>query len=370
MLASLGTLAALIVGVTTAANQPQLIAESTIPVGVVRGVLPADGEVVTHIIKADVWPDNTHPFERNEVFEMSLGRAIRAKLKDRNDERSLSPGVTFLEGYIQARGGWRLHKRVDNHPDYFDGTFDAAIAIGYADGRAWVASDMDLSWRPSWVAKVAFPVAAIVVAVAKPKIEQEVENRINTGLAATIEQEVDKLLRASGLPATAKRQVVGDITPAGLRLRLFSQPVAVVRARLSSNIDYTPPKIGRGDPEFGGNGPHVKVDATLSNTADSVILDISMNAEETKHRDDDKKWTRAQGSKRFEMKPGAGQIIGVFGRRSWVLFNEEAKGHDPIRTSSPLGRLEVRGDRKGADAGEYTGFSLRLSHDVLLLVVP
>ena len=345
-----------------------LVRELTIPAPHVRALLPADGEVLSHTISKNTWPNNEDSFERNETLELSLGRGIRAKKSDRDSELSLSPGLTFHDGYIVAQGGWRMHKRVSAHPDYFDGLFRVSSALAYVDKKVYVSSDADLSWRPSFVSLLAAPIAAIATPLVTSLIESDLERRVNQNVALIIEEKINALIGELKLSDEARSRVVADITQAGLRLRLFDRAVHVLVVPLP-NVAFKPPLVA-GDSEFGGNGPHVTCSANLSLRAESLILTVTMDAQETRNQGSNRKWTRAKGEVSAAVKIDHGNPIAILGQTSWSLCNQIVDGHEPITIFTPIGPMVVHGDRRGNDAGEYTGVDLRPSGRALVLVGP
>lgn len=167
-----------------------------IPFGVLRGLLPPDGErIVVWHGRMHQWPQNSKPFERHETAEIAFGRAIRAQQKHRDNERSMSPGIRCGNGSIQLRGGWAAHKAVDHHNDYFDGEFNATVTLAMTDGR--VSSNVSLprlSWNESFVGKLGNLVGDIADKMVE-KFRQQLEQGLQRRLEATIEEKIGEVLQ-------------------------------------------------------------------------------------------------------------------------------------------------------------------------------
>ena len=63
-----------------------------------------------------------------------------------------------------------------------------------------------------------------------------------------------------------------------------------------NKITFIPPRVGKGDADFGGHGPSVNSSVTLINYGDHINAKIYMDAIETKSD-----WSEAQGSREFEI---------------------------------------------------------------------
>ena len=63
--------------------------------------------------------------------------------------------------------------------------------------------------------------------------------------------------------------------------------------------------------------------------------------------------------------PSGKRIRKILGNSSWDdLVRYQDRDHDPDVFDTPLGRVKVYGDRKGKDAGVYTGLSASFTHTV------
>jgi hypothetical protein len=122
----------------------------------------------------------------------------------------------------------------------------------------------------------------------------------------------------------------------------------------SATVTFTPPKVGRGDADFDGNGPIVTTRVSLITTPQTVQATIFMQARETKSD-----WTEASGSETFSLytaDPGW-KIDGVHGEQfhthSYIDSNHSTDSFD--RGSGGLvKRFEYVGDTDGDEAGTRT----------------
>jgi hypothetical protein len=350
-----------------AAGANRVVAEEVVPKELVRGFFPQDGEVLTHVIKKDVWAQNKDPFERHETLELSFGRAIRARADDRKNEQSMSPGIQFEDGRFLLQGGWRLHKQVPKHPDYFDGTFRAQVVPVIVGGQTYFHATVDLTWRRSFLSKIVPVVGDVVAAVVRSKAEEAARKAIEKDLPPKIDEAARKALVRVGLDPSLRDRVVVDVAEAGLRVRVLEAKAEVVRVSVGQ-LEFRPPDTGKAagaDADFGGHGPSVRVAAEVTSTDREARFTLSMKARETK-----KDWTEASGStsKVFYTAPQGRKILALVGATRWSpLVDGEIEGHDPTEIDTLLGRLTIWGDRDGKDAGVYTG--VKLSSDYLVTVL-
>jgi hypothetical protein len=348
-------LGALLIHTATVQGQ-QPVREMILPKSAVRALLPADGAVFHQVIKANVWPENKQkgPFFQHEAAEFALGLGLRAKEGDRRKERPMLPGVTFNQGWLGLQGGWRAHKKVDIHNDFFDGTLRGQVYLGYAGGETFVDAQVQVDWNESLLSRVLFPVSMIVVPFIEAKAENTIESKVRAELPAKMDGAISDFLRKLQLPQGMKEFVVADVLPDGIRLRLYNDRTVSRRAKVP-DIAFKVAKTGGGDKDFGGNGPRVRVTASLEVSSGSVDVLVKMHAKETK-----KDWTEGVGELRKTLyKATEGEtILSVMGEKEFTLLNHEVNGHDPQSYRTRLGVLKVYGDHKGDDVGGYTGMEL------------
>lgn len=168
----------------------------TIPFEHVRAFAPAEGEpFVVWTGKRNKWPDNRDRFMRHETIEAAIGRGIRAERENRRDEVSMSPGLRCRDGYIHVRGGWRAHKAVRAHNDFFDGRFSFKLIPSLQDNRLELTvSDLDLTWNANLAARIVDFLGVIRRAIIKAftkSVAREIEDR----LERIIEERIEELIR-------------------------------------------------------------------------------------------------------------------------------------------------------------------------------
>lgn len=147
-----------------------------IPFPILRLLLPADGEVTTHILKADKWRNEETPFFRHEAVEFSFGKKLRAKMEDRIKEGWWKPGLVDKGNNVAVKGGWRVHKQVPAHSDYFDGTFQTNLTIAIEQGQLTPKiSKLDIEWNKSTAGKILAPAVEVI----EPHLEKQLEKLIN-----------------------------------------------------------------------------------------------------------------------------------------------------------------------------------------------
>jgi hypothetical protein len=347
-----------------AAQGNRILVEETIAKEFVRGFLPQDGEVLTHVLKRDVWPQNTDPFERHETVEISFGKAIRAQKGHRRNEATMSPGVQFKEGGFLLQGGWRAHKQVAVHNDYFDGTFVIQAVPVIVGERTYIQSTVSMTWRRSFLGRLPGIGDAITRAVLT-RANRAVEKAIREDLPRQIDEQARKALTQAGVDPSLRGHVVVDVVEGGLRVRVLEKKVEAVRVGVGT-IDYKPPHRPPGDREFDGNGPHVRITAEVKHAGREVRAFVDMEARETK-RD----WTEASGdtSKLMYTAPEGRSILALVGATRWdPLVDGETDGHDATEVDTLLGRLTIWGDRRGNDAGDYTRMLLAGDYEVTVLL--
>ncbi len=352
-------------GMAAMAQGQSVLLEVTLPADQVRSFLPGDGEVLSHTLRENVWPNNRTAYERNETVEFAVGRGLRSKESDRAKELSLSPGIVFGEGVLIVQGGWRVHKQINYFTDHFDGELQAAIEISYAQHQAFVDSHVQANWRPGKAAIVGFP-ALVILPLVENHVNRRLEQEINTRLTQMIEEKIEELRQQLRLPPSAVNQFVADITSRGIRLRAYDRPVRAIKVRLPKVLVY--PKLIAGDAEFGGNGPHAQVSAQVALHQNAVRFTVSMAVEETKNRDNSKKWTHGQGTCSVDTAAVDGRALDILSVRNLTLHDDEIKGHSSKRLRTVFGRLELFGDRKGQDVGDYTRLELSTTAKALVLV--
>jgi hypothetical protein len=147
-----------------------------IPFPILRLLLPKDGEVVTHILKRDQWRNEETPFFRHEAVELAFGRKLRAELKDRDKEQWWKPGIVDKGDRVALRGGWRVHKKIILHNDFFDGAFQADLSFSIENGElAPRISGLDIEWNKSAAGKI----LEVIVEAIEPIVERELQKTIN-----------------------------------------------------------------------------------------------------------------------------------------------------------------------------------------------
>ncbi len=132
-------------------------------------------------------------------------------------------------------------------------------------------------------------------------------------------------------------------------------------------LSFTPPHT-RGDKEYHGNGPEVWAKARWINEGNSVKVRLWMKAQETK-----KDWTTAEGTRieTFYTAPPGYRIEKIIGDEESSAHyvdtdhNEDRHGGGP---GGPVKEFVFRGDRKGDDAGSYTGVDVYFNPLVMKLV--
>ncbi len=140
------------------------------------------------------------------------------------------------------------------------------------------------------------------------------------------------------------------------------QPAPVVKickteTRLIDPQDVGPvvPGLIKGDSEFAGNGPRVRVSGSLSNTPNRIELRLAMNARETKSD-----WTEVSGFKMFEVyRAPAGfaieRIASATSQNHSYMVNQNSSIDSPETQNLGGGgvfkTLAIVGDTDGNDAG-------------------
>lgn len=120
-------------------------------------------------------------------------------------------------------------------------------------------------------------------------------------------------------------------------------------------LSFTPPHTGMGDREYAGHGPEVWATARWELVGDQVSVRLWMKAQET--RSD---WTTAEGVRvepYYTAPPGwrIERVVGDVESSAHYVdtdHNLDRVGGGP---SGPVKEFVFRGDRRGDDAGTYTG---------------
>lgn len=133
------------------------------------------------------------------------------------------------------------------------------------------------------------------------------------------------------------------------------------------DIGYIPPFVAGGDKDFDGpdGGPMVDAKLTESHTNSTVSAEIYMRAWEPKPD-----YTEAKGTQSFIIYtvPDKWKILKQLGPVEASIEYFDADHSDDVFTGyGPVVRWEFRGDRKGEDAGIFTGVSVRLAALQLVL---
>lgn len=337
----------------------------TIPEKVIRTILPADGEVVSLVLKKNQWPDNDAPFEKNETVEFALGKGIRAQAKHRKNEKSF-PGFKLHDGYALAHLGWRLHKNVKNHNDYFDGTMTVAISLYFDDKQP--RADLrvtKLHWNESGWAKLIKIFKKNVVEEALTKLRKDLSSKLETVVNTKVAEWIkERGLDLDDLPAN---RVGCWFTNKGLEVMVCTDPsYKIVSAQLPKVERFKLKKKPKPDGEFGGHGPWVWLRAGLKSTATEASCSISMRALETKS-------DHTEGSnnvaKVFFTAPADWEIKEILSPVDWPIFEKvEHKGHRKHVHDHVLGRFEIWGDRDGNDIPDYTGTAFTPGYHATILL--
>ena len=333
-----------------------------------RALFPQDGEVITTVLKSDVWTHNSDPFFRHETLEFSLGKGIRAKLDDRHDEKSLTPSVVFNNGHIDLQAGWRLHKQVKYHTDLFDGVMRGRVFMAYAGGKAAVNSQFSIDWNKSKAAKVMLGVGDGFEIFLTGIAESKLEEAVNKNAAGVIDGAINDLLKKNGLPVSLRSHVYAEVVRGGLRVRLYENPLVAKDVR-TPNFDFRLAKTGAGDGDFGGHGPKITIESDIRNSGNKVYMKLSMEAKETKSD-----WTAGKGAQEFMLYtiPRDEVFVGVIGGNSTVLVKDfvmSGHGARPLETTF-LGTFSVVGDTsRDDDVPVNTGIKLAKASQIRILTM-
>lgn len=196
------------------------IAKVEVPFSVIRLLLPADGEVTMQTLKKNKWKDEKEPFFRDECIEFAFGKKLRAKTEDRDKERWWKPGVVDHGDKVSVKGGWRVHKQIPAHSDYFDGTFQADMTPTIEDGQLVPKiSNLNIEWNKS----VAGKILDILVEAIEPIVERELQKLINKFLKEFLLKLVNEF--------AAKNAIISNLKA---RTRLSAKGTTIV---LSVNVD-------------------------------------------------------------------------------------------------------------------------------------
>ncbi|MEL6674540.1 MAG: hypothetical protein AAFR61_20185, partial [Bacteroidota bacterium] len=133
-----------------------------------------------------------------------------------------------------------------------------------------------------------------------------------------------------------------------------------------SSFSFLPPHT-RGDREFKGNGPQVRISTYLYKNSRQAYLRVYMKAEETKSD-----WTTAEGTSSrhyFYNAPTGWHIKKIDGQNSFpgVVEYLDTDTQDDIFNTT-LGQFVVVGDTKGHEAGTRTGVSIKFSYRVPIVI--
>ena len=133
-----------------------------------------------------------------------------------------------------------------------------------------------------------------------------------------------------------------------------------------NSFSYMPPHV-RGDREFDGNGPNVRVSTYIYRNSRQAYMRVYMRAEETKSD-----WTTASGtSDRFYFYTAPNgwhikEILGVTSFPGIVEYLDEDISDDIFNTT--LGQYTVVGDSQGDDAGTSTQVSINFAYKVPIVI--
>ena len=347
------------------AGQQQI--DIVVPSNTIRSLLPADGEIAwSHTITRDKWPKNDGDFERNETFEISLGKGIRARQSDRKDEASLSPGVRFEADKITLVGGWRAHLQAKLHPDYFDGSLRVGFSVGGSVGDPKIGVvEVHVDWRESILSEIVK--FATFGAVRPEQIaerylrERMVQLDLGAKLNEALKHEVAKLASQHGKTVEQiAKAITVSITKDGIRLtgNIESPPQFIDVSVGPAMPDFYVPPLTRGDAEFKGHGPTIEARVQFRVNEDRLERRIFFRASETK-----KNWSEAQGWSAWTVAKQDPRIRGasIVGSESFLLASQTLSGHGEHNFTSDFGPILVRGDRKGDDAGVWSGIRVNFN---------
>jgi hypothetical protein len=133
-------------------------------------------------------------------------------------------------------------------------------------------------------------------------------------------------------------------------------------------LSYTPPHT-RGDKEYSAHGPEVWATARWVNDGTRVSLRLWMKAKETKSD-----WTTAEGVRvePYYTAPSGWRIDSIEGGNVESSAHYIDTDHDDDRQgggpNGPVKEFKFRGDRKGDEAGSYTGVDVYFNPLVVKLV--
>ena len=129
---------------------------------------------------------------------------------------------------------------------------------------------------------------------------------------------------------------------------------------------YIPPHT-RGDREFDGNGPKVRISCYIYPRSKYAFLRVYMKAEETK-----KDWTTAEGhSDRhyFYTAPSGWHIKEILTQTNYPgILEYTDTNHEEDLFYNTLGEFKIVGDTRGDEAGTKTKIDINFSHRVHILL--
>lgn len=342
--------------------------EFTIPSTLVRGFLPADGEILSEVMKENVWPDERGAFFKNEMAEFTLGRAIRAQRSDRAAEKSLSPSVLFRDGHLAFRAGWRVHKKIPIHNDFFDGTANGKLIIAYAAGTTVFDASLAIDWNESMISSALLDLGDAIEDAITGKIAITLENEIEKKVPKEVSNRVDELLKENKLPIGLRDFVMADVQSSGIRVRLYDHPLIVHKVKIPS-YNFRLSKSGAGgDGKFAGNGPNVDIESNISLEGSSLSLEFRMTAKETKEN-----WTKGVGTQRkpvFTIPSDEILVDVVGGMNHNILSGYRMNGNSPLKYRSLYGTLEIVGDTQHAnDVPSHSGFKTLKTSELVIITM-
>lgn len=341
--------------VSAVASAQTVKPEVTIPISFsdIRPVLPKDGETLSHVITKNRWPKNKTEFERNEMVLFCLGREVKSGKK-------LGKGLVTAKDHLQFVAGWRLHKSVRHHGDYFDGTLKGKLSIAMIAGRVYVRFyDVEAKWHKGLLDKVLglFVDFDSMLRKLSGKIEQIASQRLQTVLKKALAKEVRKQPALAGLQGSAFLNIEGG----KVVVRLYGQ---TIRTASLPSARFRPPHV-RGDTELNGD-PWINVSVQFFVKNNAAFYRVYMSARE---RGGDR--TTAAGWSNpilFYQPPPDWRVLGLPGATSVSAINKFVRGHRPVNVSTPLGMCTVYGDRRGQDAGVYSQVVCRFDRPVAVAI--
>lgn len=342
-----------------------------IPFSEVRAVLPKDGTIAyKHVWTENKWPGKKKSsFERNEMIEVAFGLGIRAKKGDRKNQKAISPGIRAEDGVIIAKGGWRAHKGVAIHDDYFDGTFSARIEIFYAGGALQASvAHFHFKWNRSVGGKIVGLFKDIgamerrIAADMRPSLDAMLQGEV----VGKVQRKIDELVESRPELKRASDRWYARIVGDQIHVTVVPNDVLVGWVDVRKQGVIKPTSYSGGDRDFGGNGPKIQFSVEPTVIDGEVRVLVGFKARETKSN-----WTEGKGSHSIliEDSPEGYQIVDVVRPlHPTRLHSYEDEDHSVETWGGIYGVFRCFGDTKGDDVGRYTRLEYSLDFGMPLLM--